>query len=282
MGARRRRAAPTQSLSAKRARRLRPIDLRRTIRLMARLEGLEIVREFQRNVRRVIKADAAVFIAAVAIVSAVIGCLQWYFIHRHFSSEAAELKVANVRLDSTIRSLESTIEYQDTRIQEFSGRGDQADKSAISKVQLVNSELQFPQNPLRIKFYFKNLGAASASGFIHVRDVTIAEMDLSNRDLDEFFAALKSNIRDAESRRVQSRIRPDETVFFTVEFANLNQNLYDQVVNGRKYLYLFLLTEYRDAATPPKKWRGEEICLFMFKDHAMHSCSQHNRAFLSD
>src|SRR5437588_6741819 len=90
-GARRQRNRSLQSVLA----RLRAIDLRRTIRLMARLEGLEIVREFQRNVRRVIKADAAVFIAAVAIVSAVIGCLQWYFIHRHFSSEAAELKMAN-------------------------------------------------------------------------------------------------------------------------------------------------------------------------------------------
>jgi hypothetical protein len=249
---------------------------------MARLEGLEIAREFQRNVRRVIKNDAAIFIAAVAIASAIIGCLQWYFIQRHFSSEAAELKATNVRLDATIKSLESTIEYQDTRIQEFSGRQEQAEKSAISKVQLVNSELQFPQNPLRIKFYFKNLGAAPASGFIHVHDVASAEANLSNSDLDGFFVALKSNIRDAESRRVQSRIRPDETAFFTVEFANVSQSLYDQVVNGRKYLYLFLLTEYRDAVTPPKQWRGEEICLFMFKDHAIHSCSQHNRAFLSD
>ncbi len=262
--------------------RLRGIDLRRTIPIMARLERLQIVREFLRNVRRVIKDEPAIFLAAVAIASTVIGSLQWYFMQRHFSREAAKLKAANVRLDSTIKSLESTIEYQDTRIQEFFGRQDSVDKSGISRVQLVNSELQFPQNPLRIKFYFKNIGAAPATGFIHVHDAGIAETNFTNRDLDEFFLALKSNIKDAESRRVQSIIRPDETVFFTVEFINTTQYMYNQVINGQKYLYIFLLTEYRDAATPPNKWRGEEICLFMFKDHAIHSCSQHNRAFLSD
>jgi hypothetical protein len=249
---------------------------------MAKLERLEIVRDYLRDVRRVIKDKAAIFIAAVAIASTAIGALQWYFIQRHFSREAAKLKAANVQLDSTIKSLESTIEYQDTRMQEFLGRQDPADKSGVSRVQLVNSELQFPQNPLRIKFYFKNIGAAPAAGFIHVHDVGIAQASFSDKDLDEFFLALKCNIKDAESRRVQSRIRPDETVFFTVEFANTNQNLYDQVINGQKLLYFFLLTEYRDAATPPNKWRGEEICLFMFKDRAIHSCSQHNRAFLSE
>ena len=231
-----------------------------------------------------IRQAPASFMGGVLIGSLILGFLAYHFIDSHFEGRLADMGTANTRLDSTIKSLQATIQYQSTQIADMAGKQPKGDRSvAVSRLQNAGIQLLPGKDFVQINVKFKNVGTAPAVGFINSFSGLIATGELADDRLDEIFLALKSKLKDLESRHVDTEIQVDDQVFFTIELPSIPMaDLDSKVKNGTNVSYLLLMGEYRDTSTPPDKWRVTELCQYTFKDQAMHFCGHHNRIYLGD
>jgi hypothetical protein len=185
------------------------------------------------------------------------------------------------RLETTITSLEATIQAQENRISRL-GEKTQDSHSGSSRIQILNLMFHTSGDPLRVNVNFKNAGTVPSIGKIHSYAGFVADGEVADVDIDQIFNLLKNNIKDVESRKVTSELEPGEEGFFTADLPTVSRENFDKVKSEGKYLYFVILMEYKDSTLPEGKWRATEGCFFTFGQDAMHKCTDHNRIFISD
>ncbi len=221
------------------------------------------------------------FVAALCFAAAVVGYLEYQLTENRFLQQISDLSTANQRLDATAKSLQATIQYQDERLAQFSGKQPANSEEGFARLQMIDVKIISEPEDLKINMFMQNTGTLAAVGFIHSSGGGMLDKEMTADDLDKLFLQLKSAMKDAETRRLDAEIQPNEGSWFST-FLPISAQQYAQVTNGSKFLYFVMLGEYKDNDAPPNKWRATEVCLFTFQNQGMHRCDQHNRIFLSD
>lgn len=250
------------------------------------LEDLQFIIDYVRGEGRVIRKAPAAFLTAVLVATCITTFVVYEFVAHSYSREVASLRGAHIQLEATIKSLEGTIKYQDSRISEFSGRPQPERQVGSSRVQLTNIALLTPDDPKYVNYYFKNSGSAPAIGIRHGHIAFGANAEIAANDLEAIFAQVNMTMADVKKRNVESELQQNESVFYT-EILTLKDtsgkdiNNRDLIESGQ-LLYLVQVVLWKDLNTPPGKWRALESCMYISKERSLHKCDTHNRIFISD
>jgi hypothetical protein len=227
---------------------------------------------------KVIRHAPLSFIVAIGLSATIIGYVEFQVIESHFLSMIDELKTNNTVLNGTINSLQATI------MAGHPVRADSAqEQQGTSRVYVTSLVEHFSEDPIRVDVNMKNSGNTPAVGLRYMFGGGIVDTKLTDKQLDDYFRVLKANMKDIESRRIDTEFEQNEVSNVSHIFESVPLQVYtDYIVNGNYILYFLLLMEYVDNSTPKGKWRVTEVCRFSVKNEPFHRCDQHNRIFLSD
>jgi hypothetical protein len=113
-------------------------------------------------------------------------------------------------LDATAKSLQATIQYQDARLAEYSGRQPQGSDAGTARMTVKSMNPRFGEDPIKLDVFITNSGNAAAKGFRYSMNGGIADHLFTAAELDADFISVKSTMKDLEARQVDSELQPGE------------------------------------------------------------------------
>src|SRR5437870_5205823 len=100
------------------------------------LDDLTKLRDYLKREGRVITRAPAAFATCLLTFAIIIALVEWNAIDSQYVRRLADMGSANTRLDATIKSLQATIQFQETRIADLSGKQPKSERaSGVSRIQ---------------------------------------------------------------------------------------------------------------------------------------------------
>ncbi|HYR75898.1 MAG TPA: hypothetical protein VEM96_08650 [Pyrinomonadaceae bacterium] len=135
--------------------------------------------------------------------------------------------------------------------------------------------------PFMINTYMPNRGTLPALGLNSGAAYRLIDRQLNEEEETQGIRVATANISDPDSKSTNEIQPGDEGTFFTANNPFLGKDGYEEVITGKKKLYLFVVLKYRDSAMPPQTIAITEFCAYFTKDFTIyHTCKGHNRIFV--
>lgn len=157
--------------------------------------------------------------------------------------------------------------------------------SQPSLFRVVNIEFFPPQSqpplPARARYSIANVGGMSASHFLKVPAYAISDGLLDREKEDQFFNIMPL-IPPLEADG-GNEFQPGEGGAFWTNLDGVTQDVYNEILAGKKRLYMGFKIAYRDEATPLGQRRMTETCRSYSGTLTEGNwCTGHNRTYLID
>jgi hypothetical protein len=209
------------------------------------------------------------------LMAAVVALLVFFYTRAQFEEQSAGK-------DATIQSDEAAIKYANERLAAYEGKPSEA-APGQSRVKFGYFQRNDISGRYGINIYATNVGAAPANNLVHADRFKIFDKPPTQADADAIFADMYKELNAEKRTPPDTETQPGDAAWWTEVPKDITiKQVDDEVVNGSKAIYAFVLYQYRDDETPPGKWRTTEVCQYTFRRDAMHSCSAHNHIDLHE
>jgi hypothetical protein len=152
-----------------------------------------------------------------------------------------------------------------------------SDENAYLRVVAVVPIYPTPSNHvLAVHFFQRSAGGQTATSALHTNDTSrFADNELSDDDIDGDFVKIETNLQNDLKTKRGATLEVGDESYWTYVWSN-GDVIIPQIETGKKRLYIYWVSLYKDKLIPPDLYIATEACVFIMPTHAVARCTSHN------